>query len=412
MISETNGETQDAQKQVARTPTLSAETESISTSEFAAAFGEDLSQTLDLDTWDAGGQLAAVFDRLDKEVAEALDREDTIRKAVREVVFPTITARSNAPGEAGVFQATTQELKSTQANILFNGGTEGCDGTCAVHDTLPLTIAQIGVCLVSYLGEHGSWVQRLFRRDLRVRGLDPVEEAVAVLERRAARAGFGQPSARDKLTELGRRGIMTYAERAVLLRKSKAPWRMGHGNPAPYEILTGSGSMDLLKAGLDVVEELVVTHRRFVFIPSAPGERMLLTIGNALRPLEYAVVDDSKQRIERIIEQGHLRGPHRKRAEDFCRATSSEILIGVYRTSSDVPCQIFYAHKDFVHEAALIAMADSIIQSHRGFPMLIDLADSVCRSTFGIEAFNSTVQSAYARRGKALPFLGERQTRA
>src|SRR5437762_1009864 len=83
----------------------------------------------------AGGQLAAVFDRLDKEVAEALDREDTIRKAVREVVFPTLTARSNAPGEAGVFQATTQELKSTQANILFNGGTEGCDGTCAVHDT-------------------------------------------------------------------------------------------------------------------------------------------------------------------------------------------------------------------------------------------------------------------------------------
>ncbi len=412
MSSESNGDAQERENRLDQPSMIAAETDLVSASEFTAAFGENLSQTLDLDTWDAGGQLAAVFERLDREVAEALEREDRIRKAVRDVVFPTIISRRNAPCEAGVFHATTDELKNTQANILFNGGTEGCDGTAAVHDTLPLTIAQIGVCLVSYLGEHGSWVQRLFRRDLRVRGLDPVQEAVAVLEHRAARSGLGQPSARDKLTELGRRGIMTYAERAVLLRKSKAPWRMGHGNPAPYELLTGSGSMDLLKAGLDVVEELVLSHRRFVFIPSAPGERVLLTIGNALRPLEYAIVDDSKQRMERIIEQGHLRGAHRKRAENFCGATSTQMLVGVYRTSGDVPPQIFYAHKDFVHEAALIAMSDSVIQSHRGFPMLVDLAHSVCQSTFGADAFNSTVQSAYARRGKALPFLGERETRA
>ena len=411
MSSEANGNSEKTEQAAPASEIVSANAAAVSEAEFSAAFGEKLSDTLNLDTWDAGGQLAAVFERLDREVADALEREDRIRKAVRDVVFPTITSRRNAPNDAGVFQATTAQLKSTQAQVLFNGATEGCDGTAAVHDTLPLTIAQIGVCLVSYLGEHGSWVQRLFRRDLRVRGLDPVEEAVAVLERRAARSGLGQPSTRDKLTELGRRGIMTYAERAVLLRKSKAPWRMGHGNPAPYELLTGSGSMDLLKAGLDVVEELVLSHRRFVFIPSAPGERMLLTIGNALRPLEYAVVDDSKQRMERIIEQGHLRGAHRKRAENFCAATASNILVGVYRTSSDVPPQLFYAHKDFVHEAALIAMADSVIQSHRGFPMLIDLAHSVCQSTFGANAFSSTVQSVYARRGKALPFLGERETR-
>jgi hypothetical protein len=410
MSPNTNGGA-DRRETVSRAEIVAGDGALVTDSEFQEAFGEKLSQTLDLDTWDAGGQLAEVFDRLDREVADALEREDRIRKAVREVVFPTIISRRNAPSDAGVFQATTAQLRSTQADVLFNGGTEGYDGTVAVHDTLPLTIAQIGVCLVSYLGEHGSWVQRLFRRDLRVRGLDPVQEAVAVLERHASRSGLGQPSARDKLTELGRRGIMTYAERAVLLRKSTAPWRMGHGNPAPYELLTGSGSMDLLKAGLDVVEELVVAHRRFVFIPSAPGERMLLTIGNALRPLEYSIVDDSKQRMERIVEQGHLRGAYRKRAENFCAATAAEVLVGVYRMSHDVPPQIFYAHKDFVHEAALIAMADSIIQSHRGFPMLIDLAHSVCQSTFGADTFNSTVQSTYARRGKALPFLSERDTR-
>jgi hypothetical protein len=221
MSSNTNGGAERPET-VSRAEIVAGDGALVTDSEFQDAFGEKLSQTLDLDTWDASGQLAEVFDRLDQEVADALEREDQIRKAVREVVFPTITSRRNAPSEAGVFQATTAQLRSTQAHVIFNGGTEGCDGTAAVHDTLPLTIAQIGVCLVSYLGEHGSWVQRLFRRDLRVRGLDPVQEAVAVLERRAARSGLGQPSARDKLTELGRRGIMTYAERAVLLQKSTA----------------------------------------------------------------------------------------------------------------------------------------------------------------------------------------------
>jgi len=239
-----------------------------------------------------------------------------------------------------------------------------------------------------------------------------VQEALSLLEKREARSGIAQPDKRDRLTELGRRGIMTYAERAVLLKKSKAPWRMGHGHPAPYELLTGSGSMDLLRAGLDVISELVLQHKRFVFVPSAAGERVLLTIGNALRPLEFAVVETSERRIEPIIKQGHLRGEHLERAEAFYEQTAAKILVGVFRTSRDVPPQVFYSHEDYVQEAALVAMADSILQSHRGFPMLIDLADNICRNTFGNDVFNSTVQSAYAHAGDSLSYLGERETRA
>jgi hypothetical protein len=392
-------------------PKLLPEAEVVTAADFTNAFGESLSQTLDLDTWDRGENLIQAFERLDREVSDAIELEDSIRRGVRELVFPQIRSRPNAPKEAGVFQASTSQLKSVQENALFNGAVDACDGTCMIHDTLPLSIAQIGVCLVSYMGEQGAWAQRLYRRDLRVRGLNPIEEALAVLERREARGGIGEPSGRDRLTELGRRGIMAYAERAVLLHKSDAPWRMGHGNPAPYELLTGSGSMELLKAGIEVLTDLILNHRRFVYIPSAPAERVLLTIGNALRPLEYAIVEDSQQRIDRIIEQGHLRGVHRKQAQEFSRAAGSEILVGVFRISGEVPSQIFYAHRDFVHEGVLIAMADSVVQSHRGFPMLIDLADSVCRSTFGADAFTSTVQAAYARRGQALKYLGERETR-
>ncbi len=409
----TRSDPEQSELQIAAQPpaTLFPAIDVVGEADFVAAYGESLAQTLDLDTWDRGEDLAKKFERLDREVTEALEQEDAIRRKVRELVFPQILSRQHAPKQAGVFQVSTKDLKSTQVNVLFNGGVEACDGTCAVHDTLPLSIAQIGVCLVSYAGEQGSWTHRLYRRDLRVRGVDPVQEALSILEKREARSGVDQPDKRDRLTELGRRGIMTYAERAVLMVKSKAPWRMGHGNPAPYELLTGSGSMDLLHAGINVMSDLILSHKRFVYVPSAPGERVLLTIGNALRPLEFAVIEDSRRRMTPIIKEGHLRGSHLERAKQFCEETAPKILVGVYRTSKDVPPQVFYAHADHIHQAALIAMADSILQSHRGFPMLIDLANTVCASTFGAEAFNSTVQAAYAQAGHPLRYLGERETR-
>jgi hypothetical protein len=61
--------------------------------------------------------------------------------------------------------------------------------------------------------------------------------------------------------------------------------------------------------------------------------------------------------------------------------------------------------------AAHIAMADSLLQEHRGFPMLIDLADTVCRTTFGFDTLMPTVQATYAESGEPFTYLGERETR-
>ncbi len=381
--------------------------------DFEAGFGEPLGRTLDLETWNDGRDLSSIFERLDEEIGQALVQEDALRAQVRKVLFPMIATRPNAPQGAGVFRATPAQLEATQRSVLFNGGVEACDGTCSVHDTLPLTITQIGVCLVSYLGGQGAWGHRLFRRDLRMHGQVPLDESewLGLLERRQLRAGIDQESQRDQLSELGRRGIMSYIERAVLIRKAKAPWRMGHGHPAPYELLTGSGSMELLQRSLELLRELILDYRRFIFVPSAPGERLLLTIGQALRPLEFAIVETSQRRMEQILLKGHLRGEHRDRAEAFTKEAGPEVLIGVYRTYAESPPQVFYAHADYVQAAALIAMADSLLQAQRAFPTLIDLADTVCGSLFGTEGFNSTIQSAYAKHGHPLRYLGERETR-
>ena len=84
---------------------------------------------------------------------------------------------------------------------------------------------------------------------------------------------------------------------------------------------------------------------------------------------------------------------------------------GVYRATPIAPAQVFYAHVDHVHEAAHIALADSTLQEHRGFPMLVTLADTVCTATFGTDSLVPQIQVAYTDAGAPLRYQTERQTR-
>jgi hypothetical protein len=208
---------------------------------------------------------------------------------------------------------------------------------------------------------------------------------------------------------------MSFAERKILLEKCTAPWRMGHGNPTPYELLTGGGlvidgDMPLLCKSLEVWEKLLIKHKRWIFVPSAPADRVLLTLGSALYPLEYALIDTAGRVMSDIIE-GHLPKGIQADSRRFVDAVGSQIIIGVYRASRAAPPQMFYAHLEYAHQAAMIAMADSALREHRGFPMLIDLADMVCRSTFGTSEFEAVVQQAYVQAGAPFRYLGERETR-
>ena len=394
---------------------LKGQQEAILTDEYAAAYGEELSHTLNLDTWHSGDDLIELYERLEAEVQKAIQQEDETRVRIRQIIFPRLRNRQGGPPSAGVYQTTPSEIERAHRGYLFNGIVEACDGNSIPYDTLPLTIVQIGVCLVSYQGGQGSWAHRLFRRDLRVSGGDPVDDTLDLLEHRRRRTGYDQESQRDRLTSLGRRGIMAYAERAVLLKRSTAPWRMGHGNPAPYEILTGSGMVELAERGLDILEELVLEHQRFVFVPSAPSDRMLLTIGNALRPLEYAIVDTLEDHLTRIAD-GHYRGSPSwrrvgERVQQFAKEAGPKLVVGMYRATPIAPAQVFYAHVDHVHEAAHIALADSALQEYRGFPMLVTLADTVCTAIFGMDSLVPHVQVAYSDAGAPLRYQTERQSR-
>lgn len=393
---------------------LGLERPALNTEDYEAAHGEKLSQTLDLDTWKPGANLVEMYARLEQEVAEAVRKESEYQREIRAKIFPLLRSRVGAPPQAGVYQVALERLEDVHRKILFNGGVEASDGTVVSHDTLPVTITQIGVCLVSYKGDQGSWVHRLFRRDLRTASTrNPVDETMELLENRRRRGAVNQVGTRDRLSDLARRGIMAYAERAVLLDKADAQWRMGHGSPTPYELVTGSGMVELASTSVALMRR-IIEHERFVFVPSSTSARELMTIGNALNPLEYAIIDTNRDTLEKIAS-GHYRGEGWRdvgeAVQDFVEECGSKLVIGMYRASKLAPAQMFYAHVDHAHEAALIALADSVLQEHRGFPMLIDLADSVCATSFGADTFSASAQIAYASAGEPFRYLSERNTR-
>lgn len=383
--------------------------------DYTAAHGESLRQTLDLATWRPGTDLTEMYAVLEQEVAEAVRKESEYIHEIRAKIFPRLRRRPGAPSGAGVYQVPVGHLEEVHRHVLFNGAVEACDGTVVTHDTLPVTITQIGVCLVGYRGDQGSWVHRIFRRDLRTgSGKDPIEETLDLLEHRKRRAGVEQRSSRDRLTELARRGILEYAERAVLLDRSDARWRLGHGNPVTFQLLTGSGMLELVKASLELLRRLILDHRRFAFVPSAPSAREILTIGNALRPLEYAIVDTPLDALRSIADGGYRGegwGPVGKDVKSFVEEVGPRIILGVYRVSHLAPAQMFYAHVDNAHDAALIVMADSALQEHRGFPLLVDLADKLCTASFGGETLAASTRLAYAAAGAPYRYLAERKTR-
>lgn len=380
--------------------------------EFEQVYGEPISRALDLSTWQAGVNLEELYARLgDELVSEALRFENKMRPLIRKHVFPLFTQRRDAPPDAGVYQATPQQIERTHKGLLFTGAVEAADGTHFAHETIPLTVNQIGVCTISYEGDQSTYVHRLFRRDLRAGGLDDVDQMLELLDRRMGKAAVGAPDDEDDLTRLARRGIMAYAERAVLFEKSKALWRMGHGNPAPVELLTGSGSMEFLERSLELLRRLLLGHKRWVFVPSAPKDQLLLTIGEALNPLEYAIVETGKEKMNSIVDKHQYDAYHMALMRDFVAEVGSQIVRGVYRASRLAPPYVFYAHAECAHEAALIALADSTMHEHRGFPMLIELADRICAGTFGAQALATQMEVYYAAQGVPFEYLPERSTR-
>jgi hypothetical protein len=200
---------------------------------------------------------------------------------------------------------------------------------------------------------------------------------------------------------------------------------MGHGSPAPLEMIA-MGPSDFIIRSIRLVRELVA-FGRFVFVASEQSNWGEFMIGHTLRPMEFVVLDRLDEYLRRPLEdwcpadeptgdtrwEAGVGEPLRTRewVARFRDEVAPQVVYGLYRAGQLAPPQLFFAHSDHVHTAARIAIADSLANELRGFPMLIDLADEVCRRVYGGGSLRVMTEAAYARHGGLSRFQSERATR-
>jgi hypothetical protein len=381
---------------------------------------------LNLDTWTSGERMDQLAARLEREVEMAAQFEGDMAPRVLTALEQGLPTAPDASRESGIYTLQPDHVTGALRNVLFNGLVEACDGTRVAVATLPVTVVQIGICLTTYqgTGDGGSIGHRLYRHDIMRKNGSAEQEVLDFLSRRARRkrreaahGEFGDDGRPMNISDMLCRALMIYAERAMLADRSQRPWRMGHGGPMPHELIVGSGRNEMAFASLEMLRRLLLDHQKFIFVPSEISDEAIVTIANALHPLQYAVLRNTKDIIEGYIAGSSYERPHYKRSglyqavRSFQADAGSKVVLGVYRASALCPGRVFYAHEDHVHEAAQIVMADSVLQEARGFPNLIDIADRTCKGMFEPGGLSAQVHAALARSGSPFRFLGERNTR-
>jgi hypothetical protein len=146
-----------------------------------------------------------------------------------------------------------------------------------------------------------------------------------------------------------------------------------------------------------LMRKMILDHKHFVYVQECARNPQLWTFGNALRPFEYLIIDTIKDGLERRLETGGMRGEFLADYKKMVADVGDKVAIGVYRVSKHSAPQIFYCHIDHIQIAALVAMADSVLQMHLGSPMLLDLANNICKTAFGQSDFVATIEQAYAK---------------
>lgn len=380
------------------TPSQGGDKRGLSVDDFRRAFGENFVDAIDINTWSIGANLSELYPVIEQEWLKAKTDENKHQQIFRDYVFPRIKDIGNVPfaGLNSQVEDVKQLLGRIHRGFLFNGAVTACGSTHAIFNTVPLSITQIGVCLINYEKQHGSYSHRLFSRDLRFKSDDPIQEALDLIEKRKTIDNAGD--ARAAMSNLAVRGIRAFVERAILLDKRipQSKWILGSGTPAPYELMTGfwGSQREMMNKSIELMSRMIIDHQRFVYVHSCEKFPDLWTLGNALLPFEFLIISSLEDDLVRRVELGGTRNVIRDAYRSFAREVGSKIVRGIYKVSHHAQPQIFYGHTDHIRTAALIAMADSVFQLHIGKPMLLDLASSLCEISFNKSELGSTIEQA------------------
>lgn len=298
-----------------------------------------------------------------------------------------------------------EELKEE----LLAGNVVAVDGTCSDYDLLTVGFqARIGVITINYKNNKGAYTIYVSEPFVPFDKRDYNEIIEYTLSKKKGRVG---------ISALHITAIMLYKEREIVLDRPEK-FKMIQGDIFPYELKTGQGRLRGLNACLRLGRKILASEN-VIATQSTTRDPTFRLIGNALDPGEYIEIHDYYQDLNEFLfgDGSDYSVPARFNPEDketfrlFIEDSKNKYSVGVYKAFNSNRAYVFHSPKANLEKMVHLLYADSSFQPMRGFPLLLDYADSVCSKLLSSEDFKSQIDSKLARR-KLLEFeKGEKSTR-
>lgn len=264
--------------------------------------------------------------------------------------------------------------------LIFSGNIAATDGTLSTYAMPTGLRCRIGVVATSYKNNtiekmiyisEGDFVQHKTPND------------------------YFEKIGSSKISHLLLQAVMSYKEREIALNR-KEEWKMVHGHLVPFELIVPRLGPGIFDTCLGLAKKLV-ENKKIIGVVSSSTNFYLINAGSILNAGEYihaySVSHDLKDEISETV--GNL--DEGKKLNDFSEDYLKKIKVGVFRAG--LKPYIFEAHEDVFDEAATIVIRDALNQSLRGFPLLIDFADSICKHLMSPDDFSRQMEHNLAKHG-------------
>jgi hypothetical protein len=335
--------------------------------------------------WKTFEEYAAVADaQLEKDLAHAERRKQSITQSVRKELERD-------------FDIKTQDDDRLEAarETLYKGHACAVDGTHSIYQLITGIRAQIGVAATSYLNNQIEHAIYVYEPEMEV---DEAEIAEIVRNR--------SPEER-MLTPLVVRAVMSFTERRIALERDEE-WKFIQGSLVPYELRVGGGKFRTLVPCLEIATQIIRCERAMGVIGRTTRDD-LMTLALALRDGEYVKIKTLRDDIDDYLKNAHFNPEDEDFVRGFSEREASKIWLGAYRVGPKA--YLFEAHERTFDESAHMIMADAMHQRMRGFPLLIDYADSICSRMLSASDFENRITHKLSKLGSWAEETNERATR-
>jgi hypothetical protein len=335
--------------------------------------GIDFGEFVKPEKWkDFEAHARTISDELSKDIAISAQQNERIRKEVRAYLEKEYEIRT-----IGEKELAWAEDK------LFSSQVCAVDGTHSVYPMLSGVRCRIGVAATSYKNRRTDGI--VFVSEQHVH--PPDTSVLDVLKNR-------KPESR-LISSMLIRAIMFYMERKIGLDREEE-WIMFNGPIVPYELRTGIGRLKALDPCL-CLSEKVIDRKTIVGILATSSAPELISLGLALNPREYVKLYSYKVDLEDYLPKAHFNPTDESRFKRFIDSHGDALDVGIYKAGQR--SYVFHAHREHFDKAAALIMRDSMFQSMRGYPLLIDYADSLCSHMLASSDFRRMVDFGLAKVG-------------